>query len=52
MGDHSMKNFVLAAFAALSLTTAIASVASAHSTIAGDTRATQMQQTGASGGGG
>ena len=52
MEDHAMKNFVLAAFAALSLTTAIASVASARNTVAGDTRATQMQQTGAYGAGG
>ena len=42
-----MKNLVLAAFAALSLTAAIAPVANAHSTVAGDAQATRMQQTGA-----
>lgn len=47
-----MKNLFLAAFAALSLTAAIAPVASAAtfhhngSTVAGDTAATRMQQTG------
>jgi hypothetical protein len=46
-GDHSMKNLILAAFAALSLTAAVVPVANAHSTIAGDAQATQMQQTGA-----
>jgi hypothetical protein len=41
-----MKNLVLAAFAALSLTAAIAPVALANSTIAEDAHATRMQQTG------
>ena len=41
-----MKNLVLAAFAPLSLTAAIAPVASAASTIAGDAQATRLQQTG------
>jgi hypothetical protein len=41
-----MKNLVLAAFAALSLATAIAQVAHATSTVAGDAAATRMQQTG------
>jgi len=47
-----MKNMILAAFAALSLMTAIAPVASAASfhngsSVAGDTAATRLQQTGA-----
>ena len=46
-----MKNLILAAFAALSLTAAVAPAASAAmfhngSTIAGDAVATRMQQTG------
>lgn len=46
-----MKNMILAAFAALSLTAAIAPVANAASfhngsTVAGDAGATRMQQTG------
>ena len=46
-----MKNLILAAFTALSLTAAIAPVASAAvfhngSTVAGDAAATQMQQQG------
>jgi hypothetical protein len=46
-----MKNLFLAAFAALSLTAAIAPAASAAvfhsgSTVAGDAAATRMQQTG------
>jgi hypothetical protein len=46
-----MKNLVLAAFAALSLTAAIAPVANAASfhngsTVAGDATAARMQQTG------
>jgi hypothetical protein len=41
-----MKNFILAAFAALSLITAVAPVANAASTIAGDAQATRIQQTG------
>jgi hypothetical protein len=45
-----MKNLVLAAFAVLSLTAAIAPVAKAASTIAGDAQATRMQQTGSYGG--
>jgi hypothetical protein len=47
-----MKNLILAAFAALSLTAAVAPIASAHSTIAGDAQATRLQQTGAYGAGG
>jgi hypothetical protein len=46
-GDHSMKNLILAVFAALSLTAAVVPVASAHSSVAGDAQATRMQQTGA-----
>jgi hypothetical protein len=47
-----MKNLILAAFAALSLTAAIAPMANAAvfhngSTVAGDSAATRMQQTGA-----
>ena len=38
-----MKNMILAAFAALSLTTAIVPAANANSTIAGDAQATRMQ---------
>ncbi|MEA2789013.1 MAG: hypothetical protein QOG73_1419 [Acetobacteraceae bacterium] len=41
-----MKNLILAAFAALSLTAAIGSTANANSTIAGDAQATRQQQTG------
>jgi hypothetical protein len=41
-----MKNLILAAFAALTLTAAIAPLAHAKSTIAGDAEATRMQQTG------
>jgi hypothetical protein len=46
-----MKNLILAAFAALSLTAAIAPMANAAvfhngSTVAGDSAATRMQQTG------
>jgi hypothetical protein len=41
-----MKNLVLAAFVALSLTAAIASVGNAASSIAGDSQATRSQQTG------
>jgi hypothetical protein len=44
-----MKNFVLAAFAALSLTAAVAPLAQAASTIGGDAQATRMQQTGSYG---
>jgi hypothetical protein len=47
-----MKNLILAAFAALSLTAAIAPAANARSTIAGDAPATRLQQTGAYGSGG
>jgi hypothetical protein len=47
-----MKNLLLAAFAALSLATAIVPVANARSTIAGDAQATRLQQTGAYGSGG
>jgi hypothetical protein len=41
-----MKNMILAAIAALSLTAAIVPAASANSTIAGDAQATRQQQTG------
>jgi hypothetical protein len=41
-----MKNLILAAIAALSLTAAIVPVANAYSTIGGDAQATRMQQTG------
>ena len=44
-----MKNLMLAAIAALSLTAAVAPVANAavfHSTVAGDAAATRMVQTG------
>jgi len=41
-----MKNLILAAFAALSLTAAIMPIANAASTIAGDAQATRLQQTG------
>jgi hypothetical protein len=41
-----MKSLILAAFAAVSLTAAIAQVANAASTIAGDSQATRLQQTG------
>jgi hypothetical protein len=41
-----MKTFILAAFAALSLTTATAQLANAASTVAGDAAATRFQQTG------
>lgn len=41
-----MKNLILAAFAALTVTAAVAPVANATSTIAGDAAATQMQRTG------
>jgi hypothetical protein len=50
--EISMKNLILAAFAALSLTAAIVPVANARSTIAGDAQATRLQQTGAYGSGG
>ena len=51
-----MKNLILAAFAALSLSAAIAPLANAAvfhngSTVAGDSVATRMQQTGSYGGG-
>ncbi|MFL5279459.1 MAG: hypothetical protein ACJ8AW_00260 [Rhodopila sp.] len=45
-----MKNLILAAFAALSLTAAVVPVADAASTVAGNAQATRMQQTGAYGG--
>ena len=51
-GNMTMKNFIIATFAALSLTVAIVPAASAHSTIGGDAQATRMQQTGAYGSGG
>jgi hypothetical protein len=42
-----MKNFILAAFAALSLTAILAPVANAgNANVAGDVQATRMQQTG------
>jgi hypothetical protein len=51
-GDNPMKNMILAAFAALSLTAAVAPAANAalfhnNSTVADDAAATQMQQQGA-----
>jgi hypothetical protein len=46
MEDHSMKNLVLAALAALSLSAAVVPAANAASTVAGDAQATRMQQTG------
>jgi hypothetical protein len=46
LGHLKMKNLILAVFAALSLTAAIAPVANAASTIAGDAAATRLQQTG------
>jgi hypothetical protein len=52
MEDHSMKNLMLAALAALGLTVAVVPAANAASTIAGDVQATRMQQTGAYGAGG
>ena len=42
-----MKNLILAAFAALSLSAAVVPAAFAHSTIAGDSLATQTQRYGA-----
>ena len=45
----SMKNVILAAFAALCLTAAIVPAANANSTIAGDAQATRQQQTGSYG---
>jgi hypothetical protein len=41
-----MKNLILVAIAALSLTAAIVPAANANSTIAGDSQATRQQQTG------
>ena len=41
-----MKNLILAALAAISLTAAIAPVTNARSTLAGDAQATRQQQTG------
>jgi hypothetical protein len=41
-----MKNMILAALAALSLTAAIVTAANANSTIAGNAQATREQQTG------
>jgi hypothetical protein len=52
MEDHSMKNLILAAFAALSLTAAVVPAANAASTVGGDAQATQMQQSGAYSAGG
>ena len=40
-----MKNLILAAFAALTLSVAVAPAAFANSTIKGDAQATRMQQT-------
>jgi hypothetical protein len=42
-----MKNLILAAFAALSLSAAVVPAAFAHSTVAGDSLATQTQRYGA-----
>ncbi len=44
-----MKNLILAAVAALSLTAAMVPVANAASTVGGDKAATLMQQTGSYG---
>jgi hypothetical protein len=41
-----MRHFILAAFAALSLTAAVAPLAQAASSVADDAQATRMQQTG------
>jgi hypothetical protein len=41
-----MKNLMLAALAVLSLSAAIVPAANAASTVAGDSKATRMQQTG------
>jgi hypothetical protein len=41
-----MKNMILAALAALSLSAAIVPAANANSTIAGDAQVTRQQQTG------
>jgi hypothetical protein len=41
-----MKNLILAAFAALSLSAGVVPAAFAHSTVAGDAQATQMQRYG------
>jgi hypothetical protein len=41
-----MRNMILAAIAALSLTAAIVPAANANSTIAGNAQATRQQQTG------
>jgi hypothetical protein len=41
-----MKSLILAAFAAINLTAAVAPAAFAASTVAGDAQATRMQQTG------
>jgi hypothetical protein len=47
MENLSMKNMILAAVAALGLATAFVPVAAnAASTVAGDTQATRVQQTG------
>jgi len=46
------KALVLAAVAVMSLTAAIIPIANAASTIAGDAKATRMQQTGGYSGGG
>ncbi len=49
-GDPTMKNLLLAAFAALSLGATVLP-AYASGTVAGDAIATRMQQTGSYGGG-
>jgi hypothetical protein len=53
-GDSIMKTkvLVLAAVAVMSLTAAIVPIANAASTIAGDAKATRMQQSGSYSGGG
>src|SRR5690349_9881662 len=51
-GNMTMKNFILAAFAALGLSAAVVPAANAASTVASDAQATRMQQTGAYGGNG
>jgi len=52
MEDHSMKNLMFAALAALSLSAAVVPAANAASTVANDAQATQLQQTGAYSAGG
>jgi hypothetical protein len=46
VGELEMKNLILAAIAALGVAVTVAPAANAASTIAGDAKATRMQQTG------